>query len=135
MGVAMERFQDRLRAMGTLIELTRIEGQTMARTVTATEAKKRLGALLRVVSQNGEEIIVENRREPAAVIVSFGDYQELQCLREERRRRELLEEFRKAMAAQAERNKDLSEEEAEELGIRAIQEIREERRSRGRRSN
>jgi prevent-host-death family protein len=92
----------------------------MTRRVSATEAKNRLGELLRVVSHEGETVVVENRREPTAVIVSFADYQELQTLREAKRRQDAVAELRQIAERQAERNKDLTEEEAQELVERAV---------------
>lgn len=92
----------------------------MAKTVSATEAKNRLGELLRVVSKEGETIVVENRREPVAYIVPSADYQELQTLREEKRRREAVEALRTLRAKLEERNKDLTEEEAQALVERVV---------------
>jgi prevent-host-death family protein len=100
----------------------------MTRTVTATEAKNRLGALLRAVSEEGDTVVIENRRERAAILVSVADYEEYQSLRKERQRREAIEEIKQIAARQAALNSDLSEEEADELVQRAIQDIREIRR-------
>jgi len=104
----------------------------MMRTVSATEAKNRLGALLRVVSEEGDVVIIENRRERAAIIISPEDFDELQTLRKEQQRREALEALDRIAAIQAERNKNLSEEDAQALVDRAIKDIREDRRARSR---
>jgi prevent-host-death family protein len=104
----------------------------MTRTVTATEAKNRLGALLRAVSEEGDTVIIENRRERAAILVPVADYEELQELRKEQKRREGIKALERIAAIQSERNKDLSEEEAQALVDRAIKDIREDRRARAR---
>jgi prevent-host-death family protein len=104
----------------------------MTRTVTATEAKNRLGALLRAVSKEGDAVVIESRRERVAVLISVADYEELQELRKDRQRREGLKALERIAAIQAERNKDLSEEEAQALVDRAIKDIREDRRARAR---
>jgi prevent-host-death family protein len=106
----------------------------MTRTVTATEAKNRLGALLRAVSEEGETIIIENRRERAAILVSVADYEELQELRKEQKRQQAIEAIRQIAARQAALNSDLGEEEADELVQRAIQDIRKMRRENAARS-
>jgi prevent-host-death family protein len=100
----------------------------MTRTVTATEAKNRLGALLRVVSEEGDTVVIENRRERAAILVPVADYEELQALRKNRQRREAIEEIWQIAARQAALNSDLSEAEADELVQRAINDIREMRK-------
>jgi prevent-host-death family protein len=87
----------------------------MTRTVTATEAKNRLGALLRVVSEEGEEVIVENRGEPVAVFLPMAGYDEWRELREEARRRAIWERLRCVQAELDRQNSDLSTEEAQEL--------------------
>jgi prevent-host-death family protein len=97
----------------------------MTRRVSATEAKNRLGELLRVVSHEGETVVVENRREPTAVIVSFADYQELQTLREAKRRQDAVAELRQIAERQAERNKDLTEEEIEAIADQASKDVME----------
>jgi prevent-host-death family protein len=66
----------------------------MARTITATEAKNRLGSVMRRVQSDGEPVIVESRGEPAVVISSFQDFEELQRFREEQRRQEAIAKLR-----------------------------------------
>jgi prevent-host-death family protein len=106
----------------------------MTKVVTATQAKNTLGALIRQVSTEGETIVIENRREPAAILISPGDFEELQELRKERKRQQAIEAIRNIAARQAALNRDLSEEEADELVQRAIKDIRAMRRERAARS-
>ena len=104
----------------------------MTRTVPATTAKNTLGELLRGVRENGENVIIEIRREPVAVLVTASDFAELQQLRKERMQREAIEEINQILSEQAERNKDLTDEQAQALVDRAIKDIREDRRRRSR---
>lgn len=106
----------------------------MTRVVTATQAKNTLGALIRLVNTEGEPIVIENRREPTAILISPADYEELKEFREERKRQQAIEAIRQIAARQAALNSDLSEEEADELVQRAIQDIRKMRRENAARS-
>lgn len=47
----------------------------MPKTVSASEAKNRLGAIIRWVVQNEDEVIVESRGEPKVVVVPFSEYE------------------------------------------------------------
>ena len=60
----------------------------MTRTVTATEAKNRLGSLIRLVSEEGSPVVIESRRERVAILIPPDDYDDLLSLRKERQRRE-----------------------------------------------
>ncbi len=81
-------------------------------TVSAHEAKNRLGSLFGYVSDHGDEVIVENHGKPKAVIMSFAAYEEVQALREQKRRADALERLRQLHERVAARNRDTTEEEA-----------------------
>ena len=90
--------------------------------VSATEAKNSFGAILARVVDGDEEVVVERQGKPKAVIISFAEYQKVQELREQERRRgqwEQLESLRKSVSA---RNADMSEAEIEAYA----QEVRDE---------
>ena len=87
----------------------------MPKAVSAKEAKNRLGSLIGWVREHSDEVIVENRGEPAAVIMSFAEYEKLQALRERQRRQAILERMRALQARVSARNADLSTAEAEAL--------------------
>ncbi len=53
----------------------------MTRTISAAEAGEQLGDLLRLVTERGDDVIVEASGEPRAAIISFQEYQELRRLR------------------------------------------------------
>jgi prevent-host-death family protein len=100
----------------------------MSRTVTATEAKNRLGALL--AEAQDEPVIVEIRGAPKAAIISFDDLRKFEELQEAEVRRQSfkrLEQIRERIAA---RNADLSQEGAAALVERASNDIFEARRAR-----
>ncbi len=46
----------------------------MARTITATDAKNRLGEWLKYVYRNNEAVVVEKDGFPVAVIISVAEY-------------------------------------------------------------
>jgi prevent-host-death family protein len=97
------------------------------RTISATEAKNRLGAYLKMATEDGDAVIVENRREPSAVIISFDTYQRLRDAQTMLDRQRRLAELDRIIEVQSERNRDLTEETAEALIQRYLAEDREER--------
>jgi prevent-host-death family protein len=99
------------------------------RTVSATEAKNRLGAYLKMATQDGDAVVIENYREPSAVIISFEEYQRLRKAQAKLDRQQRLAELDRISAIQAELNSDLSEEAAEALVQRYLEEDRAERRA------
>lgn len=103
----------------------------MSRSVSAREAKNRLGALIGWVKEHGDEVIVENRGKPAAVIVSFTEYEKLRALREEARRQEALARLRQVKEQVSARNRDLTEEQALELADRFAHDMVDELAAQG----
>jgi prevent-host-death family protein len=87
----------------------------MNRTVTATEAKARLGELMRRAVDTGDAIIVESRGQPQVVLVPYDEYQELQRLKERARREAALAQLRELAREVQAQNQDLSEAEAERV--------------------
>jgi prevent-host-death family protein len=87
----------------------------MAVVVSASDAKKNLGSLLSRVRTNDEAIIVENRGAPTAAIISIAEFDMLKELKERARREEALQELRKLRAELDERQKDLTQEEADAI--------------------
>ncbi len=84
----------------------------MSRTVTATEAKNRLGALLEAVAERQDEVIVESHGRARAVIVPVDAYEEFKALRDQKRRQDAVSSLRRLREQVRARNKDLSDEEA-----------------------
>ncbi|MBA2277217.1 MAG: type II toxin-antitoxin system Phd/YefM family antitoxin [Chloroflexia bacterium] len=95
----------------------------MPKTVAANEAKNRLGALLAYVSEEGDEVIVENHGKPKAVIMSIYAYQEVEVLREKQRRADILDRLRALREEVRARNQDLTEDQANALAVRFSREM------------
>lgn len=95
----------------------------MPRAVSANEAKNRLGSLLRYVSTEDDEVIVESHGKPKAVIISIEAYEEMLQLREQKRRAEALAELRALRDEVQGRNPSMRAAEADALAERASREI------------
>lgn len=85
------------------------------KTVSATEAKNRLGALIGDVAGGEGDVIIENHGRPRAVLISYDTYQELLDAREKQRRQEALAALRALREQVRARNQDLDEAAAEEI--------------------
>ena len=92
----------------------------MPRAVSANEAKQRLGSLLGWVTEHRDEVIVERHGKPTAVIMAYADYEAVQELRDQARRREALERLERLRERVSARNADLSDEQAMELADRLV---------------
>lgn len=84
----------------------------MTRTVSATMAKSNFGALVESVSHGEGQIVVENRGEPVAAIISIAALKDYEELRVQRRRAEALARLKTLRERVSARNADLTEEEA-----------------------
>lgn len=93
----------------------------MKRTISAGEARKRLGELLESVYYRGDEIIIERAGKPMAVVIPAARYEAIQRKRER---------VWKLIAEAHERNKDVPPEVLEREIEQAIKEVRAEKRAR-----
>ena len=87
----------------------------MPKTISASEAKNSLGSVIEWAVENQDEVIVESRGKPKAVIMPFDDYEEYQQLREQARRRAVLARLEKLAETIGARNQDLTAETADAL--------------------
>ena len=85
------------------------------KTVSATEAKNRLGALLGELKNGTDAIVIEHHGRPRAVIVSAEEWTLLNDARTRLRRQEAWERIRQLAEEVGARNADLTVEEAEAL--------------------
>jgi prevent-host-death family protein len=99
----------------------------MTKTVTATEAKNRLGALLKEISQSNETVLIENRGTTQAVLISEDVYRSFLILEWEQRRAEAIRRLEEIEAEVGARGDELTEEEAMELAVQAVREVRAEK--------
>lgn len=90
--------------------------------VSATEAKNSFGAILARVVDGDEEVVVERQGKPKAVIISFAEYQKVQELREQERRRDALKQLHALRDSIGDRNADMTDDEIEAFA----QEVRDE---------
>jgi prevent-host-death family protein len=104
---------------------------SMPRTVTASEAKNQLGSIVGWVLENQDEVIIKSHGEPKAVIMSFDEYEKMQMLKEQARRKEALERLRTLRESVRERNQDLTEEQAMEIADRFTREVIDEMAAEG----
>jgi prevent-host-death family protein len=95
----------------------------MPKTISASEAKNSLGAVIEWAVENQDEVIVESRGKPKAVIMPFDDYEEYQQLREQARRRAVLARLEKLAEKTGARNQDLTAEAAEALADQFTREV------------
>lgn len=96
----------------------------MVRTVTAQEARQRLGQLLEG-TRRGDEVIIERAGKPMGVVISPSRYADLERRREEAKQRlfEMVDELR-------EQNKDADPDEIQRAVDAAVAAVRRERRDR-----
>ncbi len=87
----------------------------MPKTVSVSEAKNQLSAVMEWAVESGEEVIIESRGEPKVAILSYAEYQEFLALREQARRREVFQQLEELAKKVRARNADLTTEEAEQL--------------------
>jgi prevent-host-death family protein len=100
-----------------------VERLEKMKTVSATEAKNRLGALLSELANGTEAIVIEHYGRPRAVIVSAEEWAALNEARMRLRRLEAWERIRALAEKVGARNADLSQQEidalADEIGDEA----------------
>lgn len=87
----------------------------MPKTISANEAKNRLGAWIGYVNDQDDEVIVERHGKPRAVIMSIEAFEEVQELRQKQRREEAVKRLRAIREEVSARNRDLTEQQAEEI--------------------
>ena len=100
-------------------------GEKMPKTVTASEAKNRLGALIRWALTNEDEVIIKSRGNPKVVIMPYQQYQTVIEMREQAQRRQALAQL-EALREQIQDRKALTEKQATELADRFTREVVEE---------
>jgi prevent-host-death family protein len=94
--------------------------------MSASDAKNRWGDLIRTVTDEGETVVVESRREPLVVVISPSEYDEFQALRRAKLLRDVRESFNRIQETQREMTRNLSDDDADAL----IEEVMAEDRSR-----
>ena len=85
------------------------------KTVTATEAKNRLGALIGEVANGSGAIAIARHGRPSVVVVSAEEWAEASEMRERLRRKEAWEQLMELAREVSAQNADLTQEEADAL--------------------
>jgi prevent-host-death family protein len=99
----------------------------MAKTVTATEAKNRLGALMSEVLDTNEPVIIELRGRPKVALISADRLEAFEKLERRRRGEEAWKAFEDLRARQGDRNKDLTDDQIMEMAVEAVRDVRRKR--------
>jgi prevent-host-death family protein len=99
----------------------------MTKIVTATEAKNRLGSLMNEVIESNEPVIIELRGRPKIAMITKERLEEIEQIERLQRHERAIAALDELNAEIAARGSTLSEEEAMELAVEAVREIRAER--------
>jgi prevent-host-death family protein len=99
----------------------------MTKIVTATEAKNRLGALMSEVIKSNEPVIIELRGRPKIALITKDRLEEIEEIERQQRHERAIAALDQLNADVAARGSALSEDEAMELAVEAVREIRAER--------
>ncbi len=97
----------------------------MPKTVSSTEAKSRFGELLKWAAQSKDEVIVKLYGEPAAVIISYAEYEEVEKLRKREQKRKAFEALETLRQEARRQNPELTAEDAYRLAGFSEKVIRE----------
>ena len=100
-----------------------LTGDKMPITVSASEAKNRLGSLIEWVLSHQDEVIVESYGSPKAVIMPYPEYGNVMELREQSRRQRTLAKLEQLRQRVQARNQDLTEEQVATLTGRFTKEV------------
>lgn len=98
----------------------------MPKRVSATEAKINLGAMMNWTVTENDEVVIESRGNPKAVLISYPTYQEMQKIQEAVRREQALAKLESLATTIQERAESLSPNEAEEKADRFVREVVQE---------
>ena len=98
----------------------------MTLNVSTSEAKAKLSSFVQQVVGNREEVIIENRGAPQAVLISYDAYEQYSQWRDQNRRQRALEELQKLADSIQSRDQDLSETETDELADRLSRDVIDE---------
>ena len=102
----------------------------MEKTVSATEAKNRFGALLGELDAPEDAVIIESRGVATAALIPMERFIAFKKLEDEDRMRRAYEDLLKLRAEIAEQTKDLSEQEIDALIDEINEDIKADRRAR-----
>lgn len=95
----------------------------MTLNISTSEAKAKLSSFVQEVATNREEIIIQKRGAPQAVLIPYAAYEQFNVWREQVRRQQALDELQRLADTINARNQDISVIEADELADRFTREV------------
>ena len=96
----------------------------MPKTVSASEAKNRLGAVVSWVLSNQDQVIIESHGEPTVVVISYAEYEKLVGIKEQQRRQDAIQKLRELRERVRAQNQDITtDEQAMEIADRFVREV------------
>lgn len=98
----------------------------MPKSVSASEAKNRLGSIMDWAVENMDEVIIQSYGDPKAVILPYAQYERFVQFREMLRREEALRRLEGLVETVQAQNQDLTSEKADALADRFSREVIEE---------
>jgi prevent-host-death family protein len=102
-----------------------MKGLWMPKTVSSTEAQNNFGAVLQWAEKENDEVIIQRRGKPSAVVMPYTEYEKVVELRQQEKKRQAIEALRAIRERVQSKNKDLTAEEAYQLagfGLNVINE-------------
>jgi prevent-host-death family protein len=81
---------DKIDKLIVKLHMNKRGAETMTRVVSSSEAKARLGLMMKWARENQDQVIIEVHGQPGAVLISYAEYQQLEKLKEQNRRKEAL---------------------------------------------
>ncbi len=96
------------------------------KTISASEAKSRLGGVLNWAAKNNHDVVIQVYGEPKGVLISYQEYQRMLHLREQERKRNIWEEIeslRKEVSSQGQALSDTERYRLAGMSEQAIQEL------------
>jgi prevent-host-death family protein len=84
----------------------------MPHMVSSSEAQNNFGAMMQWAEENNDEVVVERRGKPAAVLISYEEYKSIVQLKEQERKRKAFEALEKLRREVQRKNPNITAEEA-----------------------
>lgn len=85
--------------------------KNIPKVVSSKEAKDKFGTMMEWAADKGNPVVIETHGKPRAVLISFDEFQKIEEIREEARRRKALESLKKLREEVRARNQDITTEE------------------------
>jgi len=94
--------------------------------MSSNDAKQHWGSVMSLANSPDDAVIVESHGKPKVAVISYDRFEKLQELEQQARRAWALEQLRELEQRIGDRNRDLTDEQIEELAVRAGREINQE---------